>query len=231
MKYEATVIEVVREAPNISTVFFTVEKPFCFTAGQYISVYFEQTNKKAGKAYSLSNAPSDKYLSITVKNIGEFSGLICNLKPGDKFTISSPFGFFNVNDNLPIVAIAAGVGISPIWSIIKNELLVNNERDISLYLTAPTLNELVFKDKINKLFAGKANARQNYFATQEKINQDLIKNHRFSVSRDISKKAIEYSRFYICGSEEFVRSIWQNLMEAGVDENRVVSETFFESSP
>lgn len=229
MKYDAIVTRVIQESPRISTIYFTIDGgAFPYIAGQYISVYFDQTSKKSGKAYSLSSAPHDPELSITVKKIGEFSGLICALKPGQHIQVSSPFGFFNVNDTAPIVAIAAGVGISPIWSIIRDELSADNKRKITLYLTAPYDEELVFHDAVNDLFEGCENAEAHYFVTQEKSSKG--KHRRFTVNSNLSSNTCAVSQFYICGSESFVRGIWHQLMEAGVAEQRIVTETFFESN-
>lgn len=228
MKHDALVTRVVQEAPHITTVFFTVDGGvFPFTAGQYISVYFEQTGKKSGKAYSLSSAPRDLELSITVKNVGEFSGLICALQPGDYVTVSSPFGFFNVNDSAPIVAIAAGVGISPIWSIIRHELTADAAREVTLNLTATHENELVFRDSIESLFSKCPHASAAYFVTREASS--IAAQRRFAVATDVPAESLAHSQFYICGSETFVRGIWLQLMQAGVSESRIVTETFFES--
>lgn len=233
MKHQARVTRVVKEAPGVSTIYFKIDfEPFTFTAGQYISVYFDQTGNKSGKAYSLSSAPDDSELSITVKNIGQFSGLLCGLEPGDTFVVSSPFGFFNVSDELPIVAIASGVGVSPIWSIICDELKRNTDRRISLFLTAPTVEELVFKKKIDRLFKQANRASCAYFATREDSAElfDITLGRRFTVAEDLHTEHLSSSRFYVCGAEDFVRSVWRQLMEAGVDENKVVTETFFESA-
>lgn len=229
MKHDAIVTRVIQEAPTVSTVFFTVDGGvFTFNAGQYISVYFEQTGKKSGKAYSLSSAPRDKELSITVKNVGEFSGLICGLKPGNHFTVSSPYGFFNSSDDMPIVAIAASVGISPIWSIIRDELETSVDRAIALYLCAPYENELIFRGDIEALFSRGSHCSARYFVTREP--SEVAQTRRFNVKTDVSADSLAVSRFYICGSEDFVRGIWLQLMEVGVHESRIVTETFFESS-
>lgn len=229
MKHDAIVTRVCQESPNISTIFFSVEnKKYDFIAGQYLTVYFDQTDFKAGKAYSISSSPLDSEVSITVKNVGEFSELLCALKPGDHFEVSSPYGFFNVNDELPIVAIAASVGIAPIWSIIRSELATLPDREVQLYLTAPTEKELVFRDDINLLFNRHDNTKAAYFVTRELTKK--VHNRRFVVATDIPATSLASARFYVCGSQEFVRALWIQLMEVGVDESRVVTETFYESS-
>ena len=64
--------------------------------------------------------------------------------------------------------------------------------------------------------------------TREKSSVGLSR--RFSVSDDVSSSELAASRFYVCGADTFVRAMWCSLMEAGVDETRVVTETFFESA-
>lgn len=218
-----------KEAADISTIYFKVNgRMYDFVAGQYIAVYATVDEQSLAKAYSLSSAPHETEGAITVKRIGAMSGYVCDLRPGDTFSISTPFGFFNVQSDAPIVAIAAGVGIAPIWSIVKDELARDASRHISLFHSAPTHSHLVFAGEIDKLRPRHQNLTYTAFVTQEDIPQLL--HRRFTVADDISPDMISNAQFYICGSEVFVRDIWQQLMRAGVDEVRVVTETFFEKN-
>ena len=71
----AKVLRVRRETDDIATIFFTVPgRDFHYIAGQYITVFFEQSSTPEGKAYSLSSAPYEKLLSITVKRLASILG-------------------------------------------------------------------------------------------------------------------------------------------------------------
>ena len=95
-KLIATVVGVLKQTPDVLSINFLVNgKPLPAEAGQYISVYFDDTNVTEGKAYSLSSCPGDENSQITVKRVGLFSNKICNLKMGDTFEISPPYGFFD----------------------------------------------------------------------------------------------------------------------------------------
>lgn len=234
MKYTARVTRTVQQTPTVTTIYFVVDKrALAFVAGQYICVYFEaQTGHRGGKAYSLSSAPHDSELSISVKSIGEVSGLLCSLQVGDTFSVSSPFGFFNVRDDAPLIAIAAGVGIAPIWSIIRDEAEKGAQRSMTLFLTAPLQEELVFRDEIDALCRDYPAIRRQYFVTQEGgVADDTVQLRRLEVARDIAPLLGSSPRIYVCGSEAFVRSIWQQLMACGVDQQQIVTETFFEALP
>lgn len=228
MKHRATVTRTTRESADTTTVFFTVDgKVLPFVAGQYVTISFEETGDHPGKAYSLSSTPFDAEMSITVKNIGLFSGLACERKPGDSFFVSDPYGYFNVRSEAPIVALVAGVGIAPVWSIVRDELHENTSRAISLLCSAPTQEELIFLNAARALAKTHPSLTAQFFTTQEK--GDDTKNRRLSIQDDVSSEQLRMAQFYVCGSFSFVKEIWNDLMRLGVDEQRVVTETFFET--
>ena len=230
-RFDVTIVSVVQNTHDVVTLHFLAGgKPLTHQAGQYITVYFDDTDVREGKAYSISATPWDDELAITVKNVdGPFSRRLCALQPGDHLAISSPFGFFNAHDDAaPLVAIAAGVGVSPIRSIIRDECKKNPQRDITLYFTAPREDELVFRHEIDDLFKAHPHAQAQYFVTRQPESA-VGQKRRFAVATDIPEKSLREARFYLCGAETFVRDIFRSLMEAGVDETRVVTETFFES--
>ena len=87
-KLTAKVLRVTRETSDVVTIYFTVPGvDFQYQAGQYITVFFEDSSTPAGKAYSLSSAPHESELSITVKKVGEYSGRLHALNAGDTFQI------------------------------------------------------------------------------------------------------------------------------------------------
>ena len=74
-----------------------------------------------GRLIVFSSAPDDELMSITVKNVGgEFSSYLCSRNVGDKLQISHAYGDFNPQTESPLVGIAAGCGLSPIWSVMAS---------------------------------------------------------------------------------------------------------------
>lgn len=224
----ATVIKRTLDTPDVVTIDFTVDgKPMDFTAGQYITVYFDDTDVRQGKAYSISSSPHDPHTSITVKKIGIFSGKLHNLKVGDTFAISSPYGFFNARSDKPIVAIAAGVGIAPIWSIIRYEY--SRQRDhlpVSLLYSNKSKADISFRTAIDELSANEPSFLRQYFVTQ-KTDSECI-SRRIDIAQDLSGD-IDNRNFYVCGSADFVGAMWRQLTRAGVHEHSISTETFFET--
>lgn len=227
-KHTAIVTSVQRHAHDVVSVYFTLlnGETLKYDAGQYITVYFDNTATPQGKAYSLSSAPYEKTMSITVKKIGVYSGLLHNLRKGDVFTISDAYGFFSPQTNAPLVCIGAGVGIAPLWSVIKHECVNTERRAVSLLYSNKKRHEIPFKQEIEAL-----SRACGYFSVTHHVTQDVAthgaKQYRISPD-DCLQEAANDTMYLICGSADFVRSLWQGLTARGVAPEAISTETFFE---
>lgn len=209
------IVKTRREASDIKTLYFV--RPFDFIAGQYITVYFDSSKAPAGKAYSLSSRPSDELASITVKDVGgEFSSRLCALKKGDVLHISRAYGHFNPQTNAPLVGIAAGVGLSPIWSILAH----GDHAQHQLHYTNTHESRIVFANELAQL----KTCVQHYITRQPDTRHH---SGRFNIENIVSDAENE-AHFLICGSVDFVRDCYRRLVQQGVDKLRISTEIFFE---
>lgn len=221
------VLRVVRETPDVVTLFLETPEGFRYQAGQYITVYFDDTDVPEGKAYSLSSCPNDAHLSITVKKVGLFSGKLHALKAGDTLTMSPAYGMFNAFGSAPLIAIAAGCGIAPVYSIVRSEVLNETNRPITLFYTNTDEAAIVFKDNLDALQEQAPGLTVNYIVTRDEVSD-------FYGSRiDAQEIAREFPghTFCICGRVAFVRDIRAQLVAAGVSNDDIVTEVFFEARP
>ena len=217
---DSLTVEIVRvrqENPEVTTLYFV--RPFDFMAGQYITVFIEGSQVREGKAYSISSRPDEKLMSITVKNVGgEFSSYLCSRQVGDTLQISRAYGDFNPQTERPLVGIAAGCGLSPIWSI-----LVDAQQPTFLYLSQKSPEYMVFSEELSA-----SSIQVKKFSTRQQVEEkDGWHNGRFEVAKIVGEVPSE-AHFLVCGSLPFVRDVWQKLTAAGVDESHISTETFFE---
>ena len=132
-KYLYKVIDVIKESHDVSTLVLSCSNFDIsdYIAGQYITVYISESNTLEGKAYSISSAPSEKNITVTVKAVGEFSNKLTSLKIGDSVSASLPYGYFCVeSEDTPMVMIAGGIGITPLRSMIFDSVTKNANRKI-----------------------------------------------------------------------------------------------------
>ena len=217
---DSLTVEIVRvrqENPKVATLYFA--RPFDFMAGQYITVFIEGSQVREGKAYSISSHPDEELMSITVKNVGgEFSSYLCSRQVGDTLQISRAYGDFNPQTKQPLVGIAAGCGLSPIWSI-----LADTKQPTFLYLSQKSPEYMVFSEEL-----AASNIQVTKFSTRQQVEEtDGWHNGRFEVAKIVAETPDD-AHFLVCGSLPFVRDVWQKLTAAGVDESHISTETFFE---
>lgn len=227
-KYTARVQAVERLPGKVSCIDFTVdEEAFAYTPGQYITVYFAGSSQPAGKAYSLAGLPSDAHHRIIVKNIGEFSGMLSALTPGDTFVCSSGYGHLNPRTKKPLICFSGGIGLAPIWSIIKSELAQDPERKVHLVHSHRSVAAIPCKKDI----VAHAQKHSEFMSTSHITRQakvpSYMKKGRIEATSYIDTTLNECV-YILCGSVDFVRGIWQDLVAGGVHPQNISAESFFE---
>lgn len=72
--------------------------------------------------YSLSAAPTTAGMRFTIKELGEDSASMLQIRPGTRVVLEGPYGVFTVDqaDGAPVVLVAGGVGISPIRALLED---------------------------------------------------------------------------------------------------------------
>jgi predicted ferric reductase len=155
------VVSVTREAPRVWTV--TLEPP----AGrllQYAPGQFQFLRLQGGAVsdeehpFSIASSPSlEGRISLTIKECGDFTATIGRIKPGDLATVHGPFGRFshvfhpNAGD---LVFVAAGVGITPLMSMLRYMRDRREARRVLLVYASRQATDIVFRSELESIQAG-----------------------------------------------------------------------------
>ncbi|PKG82299.1 flavohemoprotein [Psychrobacter sp. Sarcosine-02u-2] len=194
------------------------------SAGQYITVKAdpEDSDHLALRHYSLYSATSDKGIQFAVRrdNRNEHYGLVSNhlhdhLDVGDTILLSAPAGDFELNQDLiqqndiPLVLVSAGVGVTPILSMLEAQVTANPKRPIVWVYACQNKEHHAFDSKVNELLAAADNVDKHifYFESGQILDEAWLAN--------LPKPA----DIYVCGSMMFMESIIDGLMalDHGVD--------------
>ncbi len=220
----------IMEAKGVSTLRLINWNKVCphYVPGQFITVYFPETNTPEGKAYSISSSPKERLISITVKAIGEFSNSLVAKKTGDRIIASLPYGFFySESEKSHLVMVAAGIGIAPFRSMIISALLNNPLRKMTLFYSNKTLQDIIFRKTFDELQNQYKNFKVNYFITREKVSEKIFEG-RITGQKIIESIPIDSdTEFLICGSISFTRDIWRDLRSFKISEEKIYTEAFF----
>ncbi|MEO5949718.1 MAG: FAD-binding oxidoreductase [Candidatus Saccharimonas sp.] len=228
-RYVATVKKIEYVGDDMVEIYFSLPKKsdVSYDAGQYITIFFDDSSTPAGKPYSLSSAPHEALLSITVKRVGEFSGRLYHMEPGDTFEMSEAYGHFNPHATRPIIALSAGVGIAPVWSVIKNELRRDKSRIAQLYYSNKSHEAIAHRVSIDTHADSHGGFKVHHHITRRVDVPKHMMGNRINLDACISAVEGE-ANYLICGSVDFVRDMWRGLLERGIPQELISTEIFFE---
>ncbi len=230
-KERYVVREKIAEAPGVFTLRLSRMDGVIpsYAAGQFINVYIPELGTPEGKGYSISSAPGDGTLNITVKKMGAFSSYLCALNPGDTIFASEPCGyFFSESENSTLVMVAAGIGVAPFRSIILDCLQKNPQRKLVLFYSNRTAEDIIFKIVFDELCVAHEPVSVTYFLTREEdISPPMLKGRMQAQNIMQALKDAPDPEFLLCGSIAFVRDLWRGLRAEGVPEDKIYTEAFF----
>ncbi len=223
--------EKILEAPGVSTLKLLRDDGSipAYIPGQCITVYFPESGTPEGKAYSISSAPWEDTMNITVRAIGDFSNRLCAMTSGDRITGSLPLGYFySESGEAPLVMIAGGTGIMPFRSMILDAAKSNPSRNLSLFYSVRTMDDIIFANTFDIVWSGRENFNVQYFVTREKAPSCPIIQGRMNASA-ILRNLVHgpEGEFLLCGSISFVRDMWRDLRSSGIPEEQLYTEAFF----
>ncbi len=202
------------------------------------------------RAYSMANNPAeDDIIMLNVRiatppfdkknggfmnvNPGVCSSYIYSLKPGDKVTVSGPFGEFHIRDTQKeIVFIGGGAGMAPMRSHILDLFLTKHtRRKVSFWYGGRSLRELFYIEDFKHIEAENPNFKFNIALSSplpednwngfvgnihEMLFENYLKNHP-------EPEEIEY---YLCGPPMMTRAVLSLLDNLGVQKNNILFDDF-----
>jgi Na+-transporting NADH:ubiquinone oxidoreductase subunit F len=198
------------------------------------------------RAYSMANYPEEKGIimlnvRIATPPFGKFDSLppgvmssyIFNLKPGDKVTISGPFGeFFARDTDKEMVFIGGGAGMAPMRSHIFDQLRrIKTKRKMTFWYGARSLRETFYVDEFNRLqeenpnfkwFIGLSEPKpeDNWTGYTGFIHEILYENYL----KD--HPAPEDCEYYLCGPPMMNTAVINMLESIGVDRENILLDDF-----
>ena len=226
----APVLAVFQETPDIRTFRLARPEGFDFRAGQFVTVRVNVDGKPVVRCYSISSAPeATGYLEITVKRQGLMSGMLhATVRPGSLLHLKSPAGGFvyPANDDRPVALLGAGVGITPLMSMLRHAVLADPTRPVTLLYSVRTPCDLAFSDEL-RWFAGRhRHVKIRATVTSGPRPTELLAGRidRQMVLDQIPDPA--NTVFLVCGPAAMIEAMTNLLAALGVPRSQVRSEAF-----
>ncbi|HEC75046.1 MAG TPA: NO-inducible flavohemoprotein [Methylophaga aminisulfidivorans] len=207
-----------------------------YQAGQYIAVRVKPDNAENVeiRQYSLSDKFYPDHYKISVKRErSPIEGIVSNylhdmVEIGDMIELMPPAGAFFLNKtNRPIMLISAGVGITPMISML--ETLISDEdyqHDIFFLHTCKNAQQHSFKQRLTTLKQTHTNLHDFYWYSEEtNVSEDI---HTGLMDINLLRDKVDFNNVevYLCGPLEFMRFVRLQLHVNGVPSECIHFETF-----
>lgn len=207
-----------------------------WSAGQSITVRLPAGTDDATmvRNYSLSNLPgSDEYrISVKREPDGAASGYLHDVvKPGDRIDVAAPRGtFFLVDSQDPIILLSAGVGATPVLSMLHTLASMRSDRQVWWLHGARNGDEHAFARESMELLDQLPDSRAYvYFSSPksvEHLDVDYTAAGRLSTEVLQSLGLPPNASAYLCGPAAFMSELSAGLVTCGLSPTRIHTETF-----
>ena len=223
LRHNLVVEKVIVEAPGLISVIMRGRNLKGLTAegGQFFGWRFlTRGHFLMSHPYSLSAAPTDNHLRITIKDLGDHSRATRFIKKGTRVFVEGPYGAFTAGRATQphVVMVGGGVGITPIRALMDE---FKNGVQMDVFYRVSKKEELILKDELDYLEANSNGmTRVHYMVGSRK---------EFPMTADFLKSyapRIADSDIYICGPEALVETVRHAAEELGVPKNRFHDEDF-----
>ncbi|MDA3040664.1 MAG: phenylacetate-CoA oxygenase/reductase subunit PaaK [Actinomycetota bacterium] len=233
------------DAPTDDSVAITFDVPeelreqFRHQPGQHLVLKADIGGDEVRRSYSICS-PVGADPRIAVKRIpnGVFSAwATTSLAPGDTLDVMAPIGEFTLvpaaDGPKRRVAIAAGSGITPVLSMITTALTDEPESEFTLVYGNRTSQTIMFLDEIE----GLKNRFPQRFSVVHVLSrephdvplfQGRIDGAKVQALLDSLLPADAVDDWYLCGPLDLVETVKAKLEGAGVSDERIHYELFFD---
>lgn len=233
---ELKVREVREETADTKSFVFDSHKELSYQPGQFLTLIKKGLSVEIRRQYSFSSHPVfDPFPTITVKRInnGEISRwLFDNVKVGDALMSNGASGLFTLPQHIKefntVLLLAAGSGITPLLSIMKDILFFQPHLKVILIYSNHDEESTIFLKTLRSL--------ENQFPERLRI-EFLFSNAKNLMRARLGKSVLEElfqlyvaqpakTLAYVCGPLDYRQMAMVTLIAQGIPPTQVFKEVF-----
>jgi len=233
----ATITRIEKRTPRVTSFWFQPSRPFVHLAGQHVDVRLTAPDGyQARRSYSIASAPqAGAAIELAIERLddGEVSPFFHDVAAvGDEIELRGPLGghfIWETDDGGPILLVGGGSGVVPLMAMLRHRTLQKSAAPIALVFSARIWDEVIFRDELIRL-----DDRRDGF--------DLV----LTLTREQARRPADYSRrvdaqmmmqvierlpktprlAFVCGSNAFVSTAAEALIDAGVAAGLIRTERY-----
>ncbi len=235
------IVAIQSETPDSKTFILHSDEQVIYRAGQFLTFLFERNGSELRRSYSLSSSPdADTFLSVTLKRTinGEISAWwIDKAKVGDYVNALHPAGMFTIewqNEPRDIFLVAAGSGITPIYSLLKSALVKEPQSRLILIYANSNPTSAIFLQKLQvlqKLHPQRIIIELLFSNNQSLLQARLGTYNLQAIIRAQLRCQLQEAVVYTCGPYYFMLMVQITCLTMGFIKENVRKEIFDITEP
>jgi ferredoxin-NADP reductase/MOSC domain-containing protein YiiM/ferredoxin len=239
---ELRVANIVRHSAGVSSIYLAAADGTALPAaraGQYLTLRVTGAGEPAPvRSYSLSSAPDTGTYRISVKEEPHgtaSSYLNRDLQTGAVLDVAAPRGDFLLDDSDgPILLISAGIGVTPVLSMLHELAVTRSEREIWWLHGARGPSEHSFAAEAHGLLATLPHAREHvFYSAATPPESHRVHAVRGRITKEVLARLAIPARAsaYICGPVSFMADMRDALTALGIEPAAIHTERFGALAP
>ncbi len=222
--HRLVLVKVEEASPNIYRLGF--EGNFPRQSGQF--AYLRFTSNPPGREehpFTLSSS-ADEDLEITVRGMGDYTGIFAGAPEGGEVSFDGPYGHFgprNLPEGRPLIFLVGGIGITPVLSLARDASVRANHPITIIWSIATPADESVGRPLAELEAAGDLDFRIIY--TQKAPEGKVFGRLDIEALRPLAETQAT-ANWFICGPSEFGMTMKQYLRRLRVSRRRITEERF-----
>ncbi|MBN1663894.1 MAG: FAD-dependent oxidoreductase [Deltaproteobacteria bacterium] len=226
--------QIIDETPSTKTLrMVPVEgSPPLFRAGQYVSMTVQAGGMTTSRPYTISSAPGQPHLDITVRRKeGGFVStcLLDKIKVGDPLEAVGPHGTFYYEplmDSDDLVFLAGGSGVTPFMSIIRETAEQKLPLQIHLLYGSRRPDDIIFADELTRIASNHRNIKVDFIISEPPMGWSGLSGLLDAGTILSAVGPVDGKTFFICGPAPMHGLCGGALESLGVPQRRIKKEAY-----
>jgi propane monooxygenase reductase subunit len=219
--------------PDIRLLRIALAEPLEFRAGQFAQVRAPGT--EVWRSYSMANPPgrpNEAEFMIKVIPDGAFSSCLETLQVGQPISLNGPHGDFAVrNNDRPLLMVAGGAGMAPMWSILQDLALRHDTRSITYFYGARRPEDLFHLECLSAI---QSQLDLRVVVALSHVAGNPLAGHRTGLVTEVLRRemgpAVADHDAYLCGPPPMIDASLTVLEAYGLEQRRSIFFDKFSAS-
>jgi propane monooxygenase reductase component len=232
--YDGKVVGVEKLTDDIRLLEIAIDRPIKFFAGQYCDITLPGTG--ITRSFSMASTPDKpERLKFIIKKYpnGAFSSRLDGCLPvGAKIALRGPYGTCLRREERkgPMILVGGGSGMSPLLSILHDQLAEDPKRPIYFFYGARTQKDLFYREHFAELEQDHPDFK--FIPALSDAGDDPNWKGGTGFVHEVAKSSLQQIELddsadaYVCGPAPMIDSTFPVLMIAGVDTEHIYCDRF-----